>query len=294
MSSFWSGYIIVLVIFSVVATAVFLYLVDKAKFDVEEGESLGHSFDGIEELNNPLPKWWTLLFWATIFYTIAYLILYPGLGNFQGYLNWSSESQLQQEMALAEKAYGPIFEKYGNQSIDKLVTDPEALAMGQRLFANHCAGCHGSDAGGSVGFPNLNDQDWLYGSSSEAIKTSIQQGRRGMMPAMEMVVGGPEGVAQVAAYVLSLSGRSVDPTLAQQGKQKFQTACVACHGIEGQGNQLLGAPNLSDKIWLYGGSDSIVKQSIAKGRSGNMPAHKDLLSEEKIHIITAYVSSLSK
>jgi cytochrome c oxidase cbb3-type subunit 3 len=289
---------------------------------VEEGESMGHTFDGIEELNNPLPKWWSTFFLLTIIWAFGYIAMY-GLGNWTGLLGWKSSNQgilniaeskaqtaanlkadsgvlvqYDREMLHAEERYAPIFKAYAARSIEDLATDSEALKVGQRLFIQNCSQCHGSDARGVTGFPNLTDSDWLYGGSPEAIKETLMNGRKaaGMM-AWSGALGGEEGVKSVAAYVISLSGRSVDPELAKAGAAKF-AICAGCHGSEGQGSLALGlpmgAPNLSDNIWLYGGSTRAIEESIRNGRAGVMPPWKDILGEEKVHLVTAYVYSLSQ
>jgi cytochrome c oxidase cbb3-type subunit 3 len=289
---------------------------------VEEGESMGHTFDGIEELNNPLPKWWSTFFLLTIVWAFGYIALY-GLGNWTGLLGWKSSNQgilniaeskaktlenlkkdsgvlvqYDREVAAADAKFGPIFEAYAARSIEDLATDEEALKVGQRLFIQNCSQCHGSDAHGTTGFPNLADKDWLYGGSPEVIKETIMNGRiaSGMM-AWEGALGGDQGVKDVAAYVISLSGRSVDPELAKAGKAKF-AICAGCHGPDGQGSLALGmpmgAPNLTDNIWLYGGSKRAIEESIRNGRAGVMPPWKDILGEEKVHLISAYVYSLSQ
>jgi len=289
---------------------------------VEEGESMGHSFDGIEELNNPLPKWWSTFFLLTIVWAFGYIALY-GLGNWTGLLGWKSSNQgilnlaeskaktleylskdsgvlvqYDREVAAADAKFGPIFEAYAARSIEDLATDDEALKVGQRLFIQNCAQCHGSDAHGTTGFPNLTDKDWLYGGTPEVIKETIMNGRiaSGMM-AWEGALGGDQGVKEVAAYVISLSGRSVDPELAKAGKAKF-ALCAGCHGPDGQGSLALGmpmgAPNLTDNVWLYGGSKRVIEESIRNGRAGVMPPWKDILGEEKVHLISAYVYSLSQ
>jgi len=289
---------------------------------VEEGESMGHTFDGIEELNNPLPKWWSTFFLLTIIWAFGYIALY-GLGNWTGLLGWKSSNQgvlnlaeskaktlenlqndsgvlvqYDREVAAADAKFGPIFEAYAARSIEDLATDDEALKVGQRLFIQNCAQCHGSDAHGTTGFPNLTDKDWLYGGTPEVIKESIMNGRiaSGMM-AWEGALGGDQGVKEVAAYVISLSGRSVDPELAKAGKAKF-ALCAGCHGPDGQGSLALGmpmgAPNLTDNVWLYGGSQRAIESSIRNGRAGVMPPWKDILGEEKVHLISAYVYSLSQ
>ena len=318
MSSFWNIWVWVLTLGSLVGCFLLLRWCLKNFAGVKEGESMGHEFDGIEELNNPLPKWWSTFFLLTIVWAFGYIALY-GLGNWTGVLGWKSSNQgilnvaeskaktaasladgsgvivqYDREVAAADAKFGPIFEAYAARSIEDLATDGEALKVGQRLFIQNCAQCHGSDAHGTTGFPNLADKDWLYGGSPEAIKKTIMDGRiaTGMM-AWEGALGGDQGVKEVAAYVISLSGRSVDPALAKAGKSQF-AICAGCHGPEGKGNQMLGAPNLTDNVWLYGGSKRAIEESIRNGRAGVMPPWKDILGEEKVHLISAYVYSLSQ
>jgi len=326
MSSFWSIWISVLTLGTLVGCYLLLKWCLSNKTGVKEGESMGHSFDGIEELNNPVPKWWSTFFILTIVWGFGYLLLYPGLGNWQGLLGWKSSNQgilniaeseaqviqakadgmlvqYDREIASADEKYGPIFAAYAKRDIVDLATasDDEATSsrkVGQRLFLQNCSQCHGSDARGTTGFPNLADKDWLYGGSPEVIKHSIMKGRNanGMM-AWQGALGGEQGVKEVAAYVISLSGRDVDPTLASAGKEKF-ALCAACHGQEGQGSLAmgipLGAPNLTDNTWLYGGSQRAVEESIRNGRAGVMPAWEHILGAEKVHVISAYVYSLSQ
>jgi len=318
MSSFWNIWVWVLTLGSLVGCFLLLRWCLKNFAGVEEGESMGHTFDGIEELNNPLPKWWSTFFLLTIIWAFGYIAMY-GLGNWTGLLGWKSSNQgilniaeskaktleylnkdsgvlvqYDREVAAADAKFGPIFEAYAARSIEDLATDSEALKVGQRLFIQNCSQCHGSDAHGTTGFPNLADKDWLYGGSPEAIKATIMNGRiaSGMM-AWEGALGGDQGVKDVAAYVISLSGRSVDPESAKAGKAKF-AICAGCHGPEGKGNQMLGAPNLTDNTWLYGGSKRAIEESIRNGRAGVMPPWKEILGEEKVHLISAYVYSLSQ
>lgn len=262
--------------------------------DPSEGDVMGHVWDGdLEEYNNPLPRWWLWLFYITIAFGIVYLLLYPGFGAFAGYLGWSQEQRYEEEIAKADEKYGPIFAAYAEQSIPELAESQEARDAGRRLFLTYCATCHGSDAGGAKGFPNLKDDAWLYGGDPQAIKVSILQGRNGVMPPMAAAVGGDEGVVQVAHYVRSLAGLEHDADQAEQGKTKF-AACAACHGAEAKGNTALGAPNLTDSAWLYGSDMESIQTSIAQGRSGKMPAHEQFLGEDKVHLLTAYVYSLSR
>lgn len=293
MSDFWSWYIIVIVMGNIIGCGLLLHFTGKMEGSGDPEETTGHVYDGIEELNLPLPRWWIMMFWLSIVFTLVYLFLYPGLGSYKGYLGWTSEGQWQKEVDFAEKKYGPIYEAYGAKSVKELIKDPKALKIGQRLFGNNCAACHGSDAHGSRGFPNLADKDWLYGGSPEAIETSILHGRSGFMPPLGAALGGSEGVAQVAAYVGSLSGQKTDNAMATEGKVKFITMCTACHGADAKGNPFMGAPNLTDTVWLYGGTQDVIQQTISLGRNGKMPAQKDLLGTEKVRLLAAYVYSLS-
>lgn len=295
MSSFWHWYIVLISLGVIFGSAVLLFFTHKMKTgNIKEGESMGHSFDGIEELNNPLPKWWHFMFWASIVYSLGYLVLYPGLGSYSGLIGWSSDGQWQSEMTKAEETYQPIFDQMAATPLEELAKNQDALKIGQRLFANNCAICHGSDARGAQGFPNLTDNDWLYGSEPETIKQTILMGRLGVMPPMGEALGGETGVHQLVSYVRGLNGYSVDKEAAAEGEKKFQVYCAACHGPDAKGNKLMGAANLTDGIWLYGGSEEIVAKTINHGRNGLMPAHKDILGEEKIHILSAYIYSLSK
>ncbi|MDX2370601.1 MAG: cytochrome-c oxidase, cbb3-type subunit III [Colwellia sp.] len=322
MSNFWNIWVWVLSLGTLVGCFLILRMCLKNFAGVEEGESMGHTFDGIEELNNPLPKWWSTFFLLTIVWAFGYIALY-GLGNWTGLLGWKSSNQgilniaeskaktteylkedsgvlvqYDREMEQADAKYGPIFDAYAARSVEDLSTDVEALKVGQRLFIQNCSQCHGSDARGTTGFPNLTDKDWLYGGTPEKIKESIMQGRKAVgMMAWAGAIGGEQGVKEVAAYAISLSGRSVNAELANAGKAKFGL-CAGCHGVEGQGSLAMGtpmgAPNLSDNIWLYGGSQRAVEESIRNGRAGVMPAWKDILGEEKVHVISSYIYSLSQ
>jgi cytochrome c oxidase cbb3-type subunit 3 len=295
MSDFWSFYIILFVAINIGGNAWILYALRENPDDtVGEGEELGHEFDGIRELNNPLPRWWLWVFAGSIVFSIAYLVAYPGLGNFPGVLGWTSVGQWEEEMEQAQARYGPILEEYAKAPIPELLEDKRAVAMGGRLFANHCAACHGSDARGGKGYPNLTDGSWLYGGDPEIIETTILHGRNGMMPPMGVAVGGEEETANVAEYVLSLSGREHDAAKAALGKPKFDTICAACHGLDGKGNPAIGSANLTDNTWLHGGSAESIRETIRDGRISKMPAHLDLLGEEKVHLLALYVYSLSQ
>lgn len=290
MSSFWSLWIIVLTVFSLIAITWILFANRKTKLNAENEAKTGHVYDGIEEYDNPLPAWWFNLFVLTLIFTVGYLIFYPGLGNFKGILGWTSEGQYQAEVKEAEEKFGPMYRKLAMQPIPELAKDKQAMKIGQRLFANSCATCHGSDAGGTVGYPNLRDKDWLYGGQPDQILASIVHGRNAVMPPWASTLGS-EGLESMTNYVLTLSAGTAEPS--SDAGQSFAMLCAACHGADGKGNIALGAPNLTDDIWLYGGKHDDILQSLAKGRAGKMPAHKDILSPEKIHILAAYVYSLS-
>ncbi len=292
MHSGWSIFIIVITLANVLACWWLLYWAKSKKKD-NDSETTGHVWDeDLKEYNNPLPRWWLGLFNITIVFALVYLMLYPGLGNFKGILNWSQAGQYNTELETAEARYGEIFRAYASETVEVLAENPDALKSGHRLFINYCATCHGSDARGAPGFPNLRDNDWLYGNSPEAIKTSIIQGRNGIMPGWGAALG-EDGVEEVAAYVKSLSGLPYRLDLAPEGKKKYMQFCAACHGTTGTGNQMLGAPNLADDIWLYRNDLESIKSIIANGAQGGMPAHGDLLSAERIHVLTAYIYALS-
>lgn len=299
MSDFWSIWIIVLTVGNILGCLWLIRWTMKRRVgEAAQGDVTGHTWDGdLQEFNNPLPRWWLWLFYITLVFAAVYLALFPGLGKFQGVLGWSSHgSQYEGEMAKAAEKYDPIFKQYAAVAVTDLATKPEyqeARQMGKRLFLTYCMQCHGSDAGGARGFPNLRDGDWLWGGSPEQITTSINAGRNGVMPPHAHL--GDAKIDELAQYVLSLSGRNADAAKAAAGKETFMTAgCIGCHGLDGTGNQMLGAPNLTDSTWLHGASPGIIKQTITKGRNGVMPAHADLLGPEKVHLLTAYVYGLSQ
>jgi cytochrome c oxidase cbb3-type subunit 3 len=294
VSGFWGPFIAVISLVSIVACAVFLRVMSTRRLAPgERPGTTGHVWDeDLAEYNNPMPAWWAWMFYLSVLFALGYLVYYPGLGAFGGIGHWTSEGKYEQEMADADKTYGPIFDKYLHEDLKAVAADPEAKQMGQRLFLTYCSQCHGSDAQGAKGFPNLTDNDWLYGGDPETIQTTITNGRSGVMPPLAAAIGGEQGVKEVANYVLSLSGQPHDAALAAAGKEKF-VVCAACHGPDGKGNQTLGAPNLTDNIWLYGGSLGTIMETITKGRNGMMPAQKEHLSQAKIHLLAAYVYGLS-
>jgi len=293
-SSFWDFYIGIISVVSIVACGVLLLAQSKRRVAGGESETTGHAWDeDLGEYNNPLPRWWMWLFWITIVFALAYLVLYPGLGSYAGYLRWTQAGQFEEENAQANAQFGPLYEKFAGQEIAQLAKNPEALAIGQKLFLNTCAQCHASDAGGSRGFPNLTDNDWLYGGDPANIKASIMEGRNGIMPPFAPALG-EQGTKDVAHYVMSLSGMAADSIRVERGKPRFAQTCAACHGAQGKGNAQLGAPNLTDKTWLYGAGEAAIIEGITRGRNNPMPAHKELLTPAKIHLLTAYVYSLSR
>ncbi len=315
MSMFWTIWISVITLGLIFGCYLLLRWCLSNHTGVPEGESMGHEFDGIEEINNPLPKWWTILFYIVIVWGLVYLVLYPGLGSYKGLLGWTSsnqgvltleESKAKQQAAIennalvqydreikfANERFDPIFAEYAKVPVEELVKNEEAVKVGQRLFLQNCSQCHGSDARGqNGGFPNLTDDDWLYGGSGDKIKETLINGRQGAMPGW-LAPFGEQGIKEIVAYTLSLSGREVDQSLKDAGKVRF-AACAACHGMDGKGNQMLGAPNLTDNIWLYGGSERAVTETLNYGRNGMMPSFAKTLGEDKIHVVATYVYSLS-
>jgi cytochrome c oxidase cbb3-type subunit 3 len=218
--------------------------------------------------------------------------MYPGLGTYQGQFKWSSAGQYDGEIKKADEQYGPIFKKFQSQDVRTVAANSEAREMGQRLFLTYCSQCHGSDAKGARGFPNLADGDWLFGGTPEQIKESITKGRDAMMPVkgVKPDLNGDQ-IKDLASYVRSLSGLASDSIRAQRGKELFAVACAACHGPDGHG--MLGvAPNLSDKVWLYSSSEETIIETITKGRTNRMPAFGDFLGDAKVHLLTAYIYGL--
>ncbi len=290
-SEFWSWFIIVIVLGGMFAMLWILYSNNIAG----EAKPTGHVWDeDLVELNNPLPSWWLWMFVITVLFSFVYLAVYPGLGSYKGYFGWSQVGQYEDEVKVFDEATAPLYAGYMARDIEDLATDEKALQTGGRIFASYCAVCHGSDAGGAKGYPNLRDTDWLYGGSASEIETSILKGRNGAMPPFGAAVGGEEGAEQIASYVLSLSGRKHAVSSAAEGKAKFAMVCAGCHGADAKGNKWLGAPNLTDKTWLYGGSKRTIVKTIMYGRQGTMPAHADFLGKEKVHVVAAYVYSLSQ
>jgi cytochrome c oxidase cbb3-type subunit 3 len=291
---FWSWYVAIITIVSILACGVFLWKLTTRRLAAgEKPETMGHVWDeDLEEYNNPLPNWWRWLFYITIVFSLGYLILYPGLGSFKGTIEWSSQQQYQNEMAAAEERFGPLFAKYAAMDVSEVAADAEARKIGESLFLNYCAQCHASDGRGSRGFPNLANNVWQYGGDPETIKASIRNGRQGIMPPMAAALPG-EGVKDVAHYVMSLSGMTYDNLRKSRGADLFQSNCAVCHGADGTGNQMLGAPNLTDDVWLYGRGESSIVETVTNGRNGVMPPWGGFLGEDRVHILAAYVLHLS-
>ena len=292
-NDFWSLYVAGLTLVCIIACVILLWISGTTKVNASADNTTGHVWDGdLKEMNNPLPKWWVYLFVITVVFALAYGALYPMFGKYQGALGWSSQGQHQAEVKKVQEAIAPLYARFTSMTPEQLAGEAQALAIGERLFMNNCAQCHGSDARGARSFPNLTDGDWLYGGDPAAIKTTITQGRNGVMPPMAAAVGGPEDVRNVAHYVLSLSGSPHDSVRAVQGKSKFG-ACAACHGMDGKGNQTMGAPNLTDNTWLHGWGEEAVVRAVTNGFNNHMPAQSTKLNADQIHVLTAYVWSLS-
>ena len=291
VNEFWNWYVIVTVLVSVLGCAALLWIQSKAPFT--DGKTMGHVWDEtLEEYNNPMPKWWSWLFYITVVFSLVYLVLYPGLGRFQGVLGWSSAGQHKAEVEKVDAAVKPLFDKYLKMDLKAVAADKDAMEMGKRLYLTYCMQCHGSDARGSKGFPNLADKDWLYGGEPEQIIETISNGRMGVMPPHDAL--GADTIKDLANYVRSLSGLPSDSVRTNKGKEAFASAgCSGCHGADAKGMHAVGAPNLTDKVWLYGSSEATIIETITKGRQNKMPAWKEFLGEGKVHVLAAYVYSLS-
>lgn len=292
VSGFWNLYVVVIVLASILACAVLLYMQGKATFT--PGKTMGHVWDEtLEEYNNPMPKWWSWLFVITVIFALVYLALYPGLGKFQGVLGWSAVGQYNAERERMDATVQPMYSKYLGMDVKALAADKQAMETGKRLYLTYCMQCHGADGRGAKGFPNLTDSDWLYGGEPDQIKQTIAEGRMGVMPPHAQL--GADTIKDLANYVRSLSGLPNDSVRAAKGKEAFTSAgCVGCHGMDAKGMQALGAPNLTDKVWLYGSSEATIVETISLGRQNKMPAWKAFLGDAKNHLLTAYVYSLSQ
>lgn len=303
LSTFWQIWITIIVLGSMIGCGVLIQYTSRGMKREETTETTGHDYDGIQELDNPMPRWWVIMFWGTIVFGFLYIGAY-GLGNFKGFLklevdgeqvSWTSENQWKAEVEAFDKKIAPLYEKYSAVAVEELIHDEEALKSGQRLYKSNCSVCHGTSAKGAKGFPNLTDADWLYGGTPDQIKQTITAGRQGVMPAWGTVLG-EEGVTNMVHYVRSLSGLKHSEDAAEAAESAYKTNCAVCHGQDGTGNIFLGAPNLTNEVWLYGGSSKEIAFTLKHGRNGNMPAHKEILgtnADAKIHLLTTYVYSLS-
>ncbi|HYD76989.1 cytochrome-c oxidase, cbb3-type subunit III [Ramlibacter sp.] len=291
--NFWSVYVAGITLAGIFGCLLLLWLTARKKVSATADNTTGHVWDeDLTEMNNPMPRWWMWLFVITIVFSLLYLVAYPGLGSYQGELGWSSTAEYEKEVERANKELAPLYAQYTARKAEEVAGDPQAMAIGERLFMNNCAQCHGSDARGSKSFPNLADGDWLHGGSPEKIAETIKAGRVGAMPPMAAAVGSSDDVKNVAHYVLSLSNSPHDSLRAQLGKPKF-AACAACHGADGKGNTALGAPNLADDIWLHGWGEQAIINMVTQGRTNTMPAQEGKLTDAQIHVLASYVWGLS-
>ncbi|WP_319243791.1 cytochrome-c oxidase, cbb3-type subunit III [uncultured Propionivibrio sp.] len=300
VNEFWNWYVILIVLVSVVSCGIFLWFQSIHHSSSEQTtDTTGHVWDEtLQEYNNPLPRWWMWLFYLTVLFALTYVALYPALGRFPGIWGWTSTGAHKMEVDKAEAQLKPLFDKYLKLDLATVAADKEAMEMGGRLFQTYCIQCHGATGQGSrdKGFPNLTDKDWQWGGAPEQIVETISNGRIGMMPPYggnPDAVGGEAGAKELANYVRSLSGLKHDADLATKGETRFKAVCFACHGMDGKGQQALGAPNLTDKTWLYGSSETKIIETITQGRTNQMPAWKEFLGEGKVHLLAAYVLNLS-
>ena len=295
MPAFWHWFVVAgTILFIVWCIWLISWSAKQGPKNISDQDLVGHKWDGdLEEWNNPAPKWWLYLYFITVFWGIAYLAAMPGLGTYKGLLGWTSAGQYEAEMQHAAATYEPIYEQFAAMEFAELARNEEALALGRSLFASYCTTCHGSDARGATGYPNLTDDDWQWGNTEQDLVNTLTNGRTAAMPVLAPALGGDEGVDNMVQYVKSLSGGEMNAA-AQAAQPLFAAMCSACHGMDGKGNKILGAPNLTDDIWLYGGSDAAIRETIVRGRNGMMPAHGDLLGPNRTKILAAYVVSLSQ
>lgn len=285
---FWSGWIIVL---TTVSLAGLLWVVLGVFFGKDKGHDAAHepTWDGnLKEGDSAPPMWWFWMILSAMVFSVVYLMLYPGLGSFAGAFRWSQGGQLATNQQLYELEFEAARAELLQRPLGELAQDPVAMHAAERLFIDNCAACHGVDAAGQADhFPNLRDADWLWGGEAAQIEQSIRNGRSGVMIAWQAVLG-DAGVTNVADYVLQLAAGSASEEHA--GRQQYMTLCVACHGPDGAGNQLLGAPRLNDDIWLYGGSREAIEYTLVNGRNGMMPAFEGRLDELQIKLLVAWLA----
>ena len=295
MPAFWHWFVVALTILFIIWCIWLIgWSAKQGPKDVADDDLVGHKWDGdLEEWNNPAPKWWLYLYFITIAWGIGFLIAMPGLGTFDGLLGWSQESQYEAEMERAAATYEPIYEQFASMDFADLTRNEEALSLGRSLYASYCTTCHGSDARGAKGFPNLTDDDWQWGSTEQDLVMTIANGRSAAMPVLTAAMGGETGIDNMVKYVQSLSGGEMGAG-AQAAQPTFAALCSACHGMDGKGNKMLGAPNLTDDTWLYGGSAEAIRETLVQGRNGMMPGQGDILGPNRTKILAAYVRSLSQ
>ncbi len=294
MSQAWSWFVIALVVLNLFGCLWLIWWTARRRPGDPGATDTSHIWDGdLTEYNKPMPRWWINLFYLTIAFAVGYLVWYPGFGAFAGSSKWTSAREHDAEKAAQDKKLELAFAPFAGKSIDAIARDPRAVKLGRSIFSNNCATCHGSSAQGAIGYPNLTDHIWHWGGTPEQILDTLLNGRQAAMPGWESALGGPQGVTEVAVYLQSLRGERVDAGLARAGELKFAGICVSCHGVDGKGNQALGAPDLTDDYWLYGDSVAAIKQSIAQGRNGAMPAHAPIIGETRVRLVGAYVWSLS-
>ena len=297
MTSGWSLFVIALVVVNIAGCLWLLRWTSKPKSATEKiggGADTGHVWDkDLREYNNPLPRWWLWLFYITIVFSVIYLVLYPGFGSFKGIKGWTQAGQYKEQRAEADARAAAYLAPFAAMTVPQLAADAKAMATARNLFQVNCAQCHGSDGGGAKGFPNLADKQWQWGGDPDTVVQTIMTGRVAAMPPWGEVLGA-QGVDQVVAYVQQLSGQQADATLAAAGKTQFETVCSACHGVDGKGNPLLGAPNLTDDVWLYGSDAATIKMAIEKGRNGQMPAFGERLGAERVRLLAAYALRMSE
>lgn len=294
MHSLWNWYIGIIAVANILACVWLIrWTAKKRPGEGAADETTGHEWDGLTELNQPMPRWWLGLFYITIVFGLVYLVLYPSFGSYAGLLDWSQYKAWEEEVERAEERVEPLFAEYASVPIPELARNEDAMQTGRRLFGNNCAVCHGADAGGRPGFPDLSNNQWNWGGEPDDIYTTILDGRRAIMPEFGPALG-EDGVEEVAAYVFSLSDRDAPDDLVSAGREHFEQQCVACHGPEAEGNKAMGAPNLTDDNWIYGNGLETIKETVTGGRRGVMPAHGDLLGEDRVHVLAAYIYRLSR
>jgi len=295
MSDFWSAWVMVLVVVNLGITLFLFLWGTRVDIPTQPDGTSGHvwAHGVLREGVRNLPTWWIVLSSTVFIVGFVYLALYPGFGAFKGLLNWTSQGELTRNEAANRQLELPLRDRVHGKSIEAIATDPEALRVGQVLFIDNCAACHGREGRGNraLGAPDLTDNDWLYGGDGKAILASIQDGRRGAMPPFAGTLS-EEDIVNVANYVESLSGYPSDSLRTQLGKRLFSN-CIPCHGADAKGNSAMGAPNLTDGIWLYGGNLSTVEETVRRGRNGLMPAWRGRLSDDDASLVAAWVYAQS-